>query len=218
MLLTFDVTEGQVREHDQWHTYEHLPERLSIPGFLRGTRWTAVHGQPRYMVLYEVQSLDTLTSAAYLERLNNPSPWTTRMMSHYRGMSRGLCSVVASAGLGIGRFSLLMRFREAPGAEARIVAWLRADVLADLPTRPGLGSVHLLRSAAKPPMTNEQRIRGEDTGVDAALIFTAYDEAALNGISDTFLGSSGLEQRGAVNVTACKYEIHYSLSRTEIDA
>lgn len=32
MLLSFDVVEEAIAEHDQWHTQERLPERLSIPG------------------------------------------------------------------------------------------------------------------------------------------------------------------------------------------
>ncbi len=216
MLLSFDVIGDQIAEHDHWHTHEHLPERLSIPGFLRGTRWTAVHGQPRYMVLYEVESLDTLSSRAYLERLNNPSPWTTRLMSHYRGMSRGFCSVVASAGLGVGKFSLLVRFQRAPGTDARLDAWLRAEVLARLPTQPGLGSIHLLRGAATPPMTSEQRIRGADTMVDTALIINAYEEAALNAVVQTTLSELG--GRGAIGISTGTYEMHYSLSCTEVDA
>ena len=42
MLLAFDLDAGATAEHDDWHTHEHLPERLAIPGFLRGTlarRW-----------------------------------------------------------------------------------------------------------------------------------------------------------------------------------
>ena len=39
--------DAQVRgEFDDWHAREHMPERLSIPGFLRGTRWVAAHGGP----------------------------------------------------------------------------------------------------------------------------------------------------------------------------
>jgi hypothetical protein len=44
MLLSFDVLPEVVAEHDHWHTHEHLPERLSIPGFLRGTRWVSLQG------------------------------------------------------------------------------------------------------------------------------------------------------------------------------
>lgn len=68
MLLAFDIDAEAIAEHDDWHTHEHLPERLSIPGFLRGTRWVAVQGQPRYCVLYEVADLATLRSPAHLER------------------------------------------------------------------------------------------------------------------------------------------------------
>ena len=78
MLLSFDVAPDAIDEHDDWHTHEHLPERLSIPGFVRGTRWVAPEGQPRYFVMYEVEELATLASAAYLERLNNPTPWTRK--------------------------------------------------------------------------------------------------------------------------------------------
>ena len=44
MLLLFDVAADAVDEHDEWHTHEHMPERLAIPGFLRGTRW--IHATP----------------------------------------------------------------------------------------------------------------------------------------------------------------------------
>ena len=102
MLLSFDIVPEAIVEHDDWHTHEHLPERLSIPGFVRGTRGVAEQGRPRYFVTYEVRELATLTSAAYLERLNNPSPWTSKMMKHYRGMTRGFCTVAGSFGSGMG--------------------------------------------------------------------------------------------------------------------
>src|SRR5438132_9308533 len=76
MLLTFDVEQAAIPEHDDWHTHEHLPERLAIPGFLRATRWVVVRGAPRYVVIYEVDRLETLGSRNYLDRLNHPTPWT----------------------------------------------------------------------------------------------------------------------------------------------
>src|SRR5687768_6259018 len=124
MLLLFDVTREAIAEHDEWHTHEHLAERLSIPGFLRGTRWVALRGGPRYFVLYEVTELATLTSAAYLERLNSPSAWTSRMMPHYRGMSRGFCSVSGSFGFGTGHIAVLVRFKPESGSAASLRNWL----------------------------------------------------------------------------------------------
>ena len=88
MLLSFDIAPEAIDEHDHWHTHEHLPERLAIPGFLRGTRWVALRGQPRYLVLYEVAQLATLTSDAYLARLNSPRSRAWRRWRR-RHISRG---------------------------------------------------------------------------------------------------------------------------------
>ncbi len=216
MLLSFDVVPEAISEHDDWHTHEHLPERLSIPGFLRGTRWVALRGAPRYLVLYEVEELATLTSSAYLERLNSPSAWTASMMPHYRGMSRGFCSVTGSSGLGTGHMSALFRFKPGPGPEASLRRWLLQDVLPEFAARAGIGSIHLLEGTVPPEMTNEQRIRGPDAGVDWALLLTGYREAALADSVHHLAGS--LERHGAAaGVVASMYRIDYSLARAELN-
>ena len=211
MLLGFDVAAEAVDDHDDWHTHEHLPERLAIPGFLRGTRWVAIEGAPRYAVLYEVEALDTLASPAYLERLNHPTPWTTRTMPHYRGMTRGLCTVAASAGAGQGPFGLLVRFEPAAGVEARLDAFLRREIVATLPMRPGLGSAHLLKAELAAPMTNEQRIRGADAAVAWALLVTGYRQDAVAALASAELAPARLEAHGAARSTAALYRADYTL-------
>jgi hypothetical protein len=218
MLLSFNVAPEAIAEHDDWHTHEHLPERLSIPGFLRATRWVALQGQSRYVVLYEVERLDTLRSAAYLERLDHPTPWTAKMMRHYRGMTRGLCSVVGSCGLGSGHVGLLVRFGSASGSEAALSEWLRKDILAELPRRPGMASVHVLRGALEAQMTTEQRIRGADRGVDWALLATAYSESALAAVAGAELSRSRFADHGAVDVATALYRTAYTLVASEVAA
>ena len=217
MLLTFDIEEAAVAEHDDWHTHEHLPERLSIPGFLRGTRWVSLQGSPRYAVIYEVERLETLGSEAYLTRLNNPTPWTSRMMTHYRGMSRGLCSVERSCGFGTGQYSLLIRFKPI-GDSAALIEWLGDQVLPQLPSRPGLGSVHLLRGALAAAMTSEQRIRGVDAGVDWALMATGYDPEAVAELESADLSLRLLTAHGCASASFARYRAAYSLSADETDA
>jgi hypothetical protein len=209
MLLSFDIVEEAIVEHDDWHTHEHLPERLSIPGFLRGTRWVALRGQPRYFVLYEVDSVATLTSEAYLQRLNNPTPWTAKMMQHYRGMTRGFCSVTASFGLGMGAFSVLSRFK--PAATSRTPL---GEMLPGLASKPGIAGVHLLEGAVTPAMTNEQRIRGADAGVDSALVLNGYDQGAL----ESALRGAGLERQGATAILEAAYRMDYALTAGEMRA
>jgi len=216
MLLSFDVAPEAIAEHDDWHTHEHLPERLSIPGFLRGSRWVATRGEPRYMVLYEVRELATLTSAAYLERLNNPSQWTSKMMPHYRGMRRGLCAVAGSFGFGIGNATYVFRFKPRAEPAASLRSWLLQEFLPTLPARRGIGSAHLLEGASAAPMTNEQRIRGADTGVDSVLLIMGYDAEALCELSQGTRGE--LERRGATEVSEGLYRIDYTLAHDELDA
>ena len=57
MILFYDIASDAIDDHDDWHTHEHFPERLSIPGFLRASRWIALAGRPRYLVMYEVDSV-----------------------------------------------------------------------------------------------------------------------------------------------------------------
>ena len=217
MLLSFDVEPEAIAEHDEWHTHEHLPERLSIPGFVRGSRWVALRGQPRYLVMYEVEQLATLTSQPYLDRLNNPSPWTAKIMPYYRGMTRGFCSVTGSFGFGIGHVGLLVRFKPPPASEPALRNWLLQDCLPGLPRRPGIGSVHLFEAAVTPRMTTEQRIRGPDADVHWALLLTGYSEDTVASLLQFDLGFSQLQRHGAIDAMDAMYQLQYSLSNRELD-
>src|SRR6185436_21093133 len=114
---------------------EHMPERLAIPGFLRGTRWVARSGEPSYFVLYEVAELATITEGAYLERLNHPSPWSLKLMPHHRNMVRSLCRVRASFGGGLARAVATIRFSPSPRKGRRLSKWLTGEAMPGLPAR-----------------------------------------------------------------------------------
>lgn len=216
MLLSFDIAPQAIAEHDNWHTHEHLPERLSIPGFLRGSRWIAQQGTPRYFVMYEVEGLDILTSAAYLERLNGPTPWTAKMMVHYRGMSRGFCTIAGSFGVGIGQTALLVRFKPGPGKEMTLRKWLLEEALPDLPSTAGLASAHLFEAALTPQSTNEQRIRGVDASVDCALLVTGYSAEGVAALLQRDFCEQQFERRGATGVSGGVHALAYLLTEREL--
>jgi hypothetical protein len=181
VAMWWDVPQEVRAEWEDWHSHEHMPERLGIPGFLRGTRWIAVSGEPSYFVLYETARLATITSGPYLERLNNPTPWSRRMMPHHRNMVRSLCRVRASFGGGMGGALATIRFSPAPRGRRALVERLASEVLPGLPGRKGLSGAHLLASqpAAATPQTAEQRIRGGDAHADWALLVCGYDVDAV---------------------------------------
>ncbi len=163
-----DVAPEIREEFDHWHAHEHMPERLSIPGFRRGSRWVSADGGS-YFMLYELENEAALSSAAYLERLNNPTPWSRRMMPHHRNMVRGLCRAEASSGTALGRALLTLRSSSA----------ITLD-LAALSARKGIVAAHLLRAIAQPPpQTAEQKLRGGDASPEVVALVTGYHEAAV---------------------------------------
>ena len=215
MVLYYDI-DGNTADHDYWHSYEHMHERLSIPGFVRATRWVATSAKPRYLVVYEVESVDIASSADYLARLNDPSPWTTSMMPRFRGMIRGFCTETARSGYGLGHNALSIRFTPTPGREAELGHWLANDVIPGLSLREGMAGVSLLQPAAKPPMTKEQSIRGPDAELPWILLATAYDAAALDKLNDETLSLAQLQQHGcSSHIETGLYQLHYTLSAEE---
>lgn len=129
-----------------WHTHEHMPERVGIPGFRRGRRYIAVRGEPEFFTLYEAATLETLGGQDYQGRLNSPTPWTMRAVKHFRDVARAIQRVRHSAGPGIGGHLLTLRL-EAGNAE-RTVRALCEEVLPRLGTVPGVTGVHLCEADA----------------------------------------------------------------------
>lgn len=178
MMVFYDI-KGDTRDHDHWHSYEHFHERLSVPGFIRESRWVAVDTEPRYMVMYEVKDLGVATSPEYLHRLNNPTPWTTEMMPRFSNMIRGFCSISAGYGFGLGNRATVMRFVPKQGSEKELLTMVAGDLLPALASRRGIVGCHLLEPAASPPMTHEQSLRGPDIALPWLVLVFAYDVDAL---------------------------------------
>jgi hypothetical protein len=216
MVLYYDIA-GDNTDHDDWHTYEHMHERLSIPGFMRGTRWVAKAGTPKYMVTYEVAGSEVATSSAYLARLNDPTPWTASMMGRFRGMIRGFCTVVASSGFGLGNAAVSVRFTPVKGGEADLSDRLAREVMPAMSLRRGMAGVHLLQPAPPPPMTKEQSMRGADTPMTWLLLATAYDSEALSRATAEHLEPEALRRHGAsAQMDIGTYALHYTVTAQEV--
>ena len=96
-LLIYCDFAGDAREHDDWHSHEHLRERLSIPGFVRGTRWAREGESPRYMIIYEVSdaAIDDILKLESLRSLCLGNVAITReavdrLKEHFRAHERQL--------------------------------------------------------------------------------------------------------------------------------
>jgi hypothetical protein len=94
LLLTLtEPPAGKEEEFNAWYDEEHLPERLSIPGFLSARRWVAdcAPGEGKYLATYELESAAVLQSAAYLEKFKNQTPWSRRCLGKTVVFRRWAC-------------------------------------------------------------------------------------------------------------------------------
>ena len=161
-----DVNPGREADFDRWFQTEHLVERLGVPGFLYGRRHEAISGANRYFNLYVVEGPEVLTSKAYLERLDNPTPMTRIVMSEvFINMNRTICRRVARRGDFRGSYAVTVRFNEAAD-EAALVA-----LMDDLVRDPAIASAELWVAAeAGGPVSMEEKLRGGDRKIKACLM------------------------------------------------
>jgi hypothetical protein len=205
--LAADADAGDFHE---WHSKEHIAERVGISGFRRGYRYIRVgdEGDALIFMMYEVDDLATLTSAPYLDRLNDPTPWTRRCTSYYANNNRTLCAVTADVGIGIGGFVLTVQVAPDAARKDEARARLRDELFPRLVGTPGIVSASLLEGddAASRTETEEKRIRGTpDRVADWVILVRGYDPDALRSardreVSDPALGESGVSERQGVGL------------------
>lgn len=198
LAMWWDMAPALRPEFEHWHTHEHLPERLAIPGFRRASRWSCAEDGEGFFVLYELADHSVLSSPAYLARLNAPTPWSKRMMPHHRQMVRCQCLVLESRGGIAARQLLTLRLSPQAGREHALRSALAAKANAWV-GEPGVAGVHLLRHEAPPLLaTEEQRIRGlADRAADWILLAAAYDVSVLRTLAEGDFGDAALQDLGA---------------------
>jgi hypothetical protein len=210
-------------DYNEWHSKEHMLERVAVPGFRRGFRYVAMAGSPRYLNLYEVDDLATLTAKPYLDRLQDPTPWTRRVLPNVRNNSRTLCRVIASHG-GVGICGSFLTAQLAPrrGRADALRAWLVDEILPQLVTRPGIIGAHLLEGdqAASRTGTEEKRLRGAaDAIADWVVLVGGYDAAALEAVRNGPLGQEDLLAHGAAAPPAVGlYQLLHAVTEPDLHA
>ena len=175
-----DITPEGRAEFYAWHGTQHMPERVGIPGFLRGRRYVAIDGSPEFFTLYETVSPRTVTSPDYLARLNDPTPWTKATIPYFRNVARSLCDVCASFGEGQGGLIATFRYNidEAHAdLHRKRMTQIALPVLADA---RGVAGVHLLVAdeAASAVETAERKVCSEKIEVPRCIVLVeSWDDA-----------------------------------------
>jgi hypothetical protein len=185
-----DCRAGREAEFDEWFQGEHLVERLGVPGFLYGRRHQAISGSSAYFNFYLVQSPAVLTSKPYLDRLDDPTPMTKKIMSEiFINMNRTLCLRTLRRGAFRGAYAVTARFSETPD-EKRLAA-LIDELVQD--TGIAGAEIWIATDPAGQPVSMEEKMRGGDKKIGGCLLVdTLYQRDAENlgeALSKQFTGA-----------------------------
>lgn len=162
-----DCVAGREAEFEAWFQGEHLLERLAVPGFLFGRRHAAISGSSGYFNFYLTESPAVLTSKPYLERLDNPTPMTCKVMSEiFINMNRTVCRRTLRRGGFRGAHAVTARFNAPPDMAA--LTRLSDTLVQD----PAVAACEIWTAVdpAGQPVSMEEKLRGGDKKIKACLL------------------------------------------------
>jgi hypothetical protein len=183
LALWNDIERAREPEYDQWHTLEHVPERVAVTSFHAARRYVnRQREQHRYFTLYEVESLAVFASPEYVDLLEHPTPWSASMRPDFSNFLRAICRVMHSSGTGIGAaIACLCVPAELDEATLRFALEQAAKL-------PRVTAVHLGRTTSGAPAVPFGRPPGETAALRefdrVALIETLDRGAAAHALAE----------------------------------
>lgn len=132
-------------EFNAWYDSEHLPERLSIPGFSSARRWVDPHapvGTGKYLASYELEHPQVLETPEYLAHIGEHfTPWSKRCLSRCLLFRRWACAQIlpGDAAPDPAAQALFLACGDAPAEhEAEFNHWYDTEHLPLLSAVPGV--------------------------------------------------------------------------------
>ena len=177
LALWNGVDPARAAEYHLWHSREHVPERVAVPGMIRAFRYVDGDGPlPSCLTLYDLQTIDVLTSTPYRALLDNPTDWSRSMRPSFRGFLRLPCRPVARLGGGVGGAVLATTLRLPKGLALPDPDGFLRGALA-IPAVTGTQVAVVAPEIPAAPFT----IGGDmpDYPRDAVLLLDGYDRNAL---------------------------------------
>jgi hypothetical protein len=221
LAIWHDIEEASRHEYMEWHTREHMPERLSIPGFTVGKRLIN-HGLDRYRygTIYSGRDLEVFRSPAYLERLNTPTEWSLRVQPAFRNFLRVACIRLASRGVGDGGAVATVRLDFAPGSgesELRGGAAALADSLLAI-TGVCCAHVAMARPEVSGVRTRETELRPEmsEKAFDALVLVEGSGRPELEAVVGEIEPAIAQSGCGLGNPATQVYNLAYQLSAPDL--
>ncbi len=173
-------------DYNAWYEREHMFERIEVPGIRRARHYRTVSGKPRFFTYFELETPGVVASGVYFAQTNNPSPWTQRILPHFRDVNRTASRVIRRVGKGFGAAAMTVRLALEEGEDPVLAAWLANEYLPEVVTRPGVIAGQLwqadIESSSQPGQDRDLRPE-EDSISDLTLFLEATETGRLEELS-----------------------------------
>lgn len=119
-------------EYEAWHSFEHVPERVGLPGFVQARRWRSLErpaGAPLYFTWYTLEDLAALNHPRYHAVFAQPTPWTARMRVQLTEFLRLPCELRGAHGISSAARLVTLRLRAPDDAAGQALDGLLRDAV-----------------------------------------------------------------------------------------
>jgi hypothetical protein len=211
-----DVEDDHQRDMEEWHSKEHLQERIALDGFLRGRRLYAADMRPRYFIMYEIGDLSDLLAPTYLERLNDPTAWTQRVTPRFKDNFLASCVQHAAYGSAAGAELLVLKIRATDAAH--LLGAFDSVRMQALCAHPGIYRARLAIPdvAASTVKTEEFDVSKHAFDEDLLLLVEAGRPQDLMALEQAELGAEQIAASGGEITFRGIYSDQASLSKLDL--
>lgn len=202
-------------DFNDWYNREHLPDRIRrMPGFLRGRRYSAIAGAPKFLTLYDLESSAVMLSEAHVALRKQRTARDLLFVPRFQNTIKGICDVVCRVGEGEGGFLVVMPVIAQPGRGTEFSHWACHELLPKLARSRGITSAaYAVRNTEVTQAFAAKDDRAGDRYLENIIVIEAASEqgvgTAMGSLDAANLASAG----GSPHLLAapCALRILYTL-------
>ena len=147
MIDRMDVPPEIETDWNNWYDTKHIPDRLNVEsGFLSARRFVAIEGEPKYLTLYDLASIDALRSKAYLELRDREASlpkgsfeaMTHRLPNYSLGLYKQIYPMQGEYRIPNTEIILLLGYDVPSDREEELAVWYNAEHMPAMAQLPGV--------------------------------------------------------------------------------
>jgi len=163
-----------------WLTQEHISDRIYSPGFLGVRLCASVDNERSHFFLYCTDSPQVMKAPPYQAILNNPSPWTRRLMVKFGPFDRAAGERLVKIGRGFGSYLVASRIRGSGAEIDPVKARAALEALIDLPNTVGVRLLKTDRDHTGIKSAEKLMRSGVEGDFDYLLVIEALSQEGAN--------------------------------------